>query len=89
VTGNAAIDRAAALFGESASRVVVSASDVHVAQVLDRAAATGVPARVVGRTVGNRLRVVVGGHPALDLGVDEAERAWSGAIERYFVKRVA
>ena len=79
----------AALFGESASRVIVSTAVDVVAEVLERAAAAGVPARVVGRTGGNRLRIAVGGHMAVDLTVDEAERAWASALERYFVKRVA
>jgi phosphoribosylformylglycinamidine synthase II len=84
-----ALNRAAALFGESASRVIVSTSVDLVAGVLERAAAAGVPARVVGRTGGNLLRIAVGGHLAVDLTVDEAERAWASALDRYFVKRVA
>jgi phosphoribosylformylglycinamidine synthase len=83
------VNRAAALFGESATRVLVSMAADMVTEVLERAAAAGVPARVVGRTGGNLLRVAVGGHIAVDLTVDEAERAWSSALERYFVKRVA
>jgi phosphoribosylformylglycinamidine synthase len=84
-----AIDRAALLFGESASRVVVSAAVDLVTEVLERSAAAGVPARVVGRTGGNLLRIAVGGHMAIDLTVDAAERAWASALDRYFVKRVA
>jgi hypothetical protein len=48
-----------------------------------------VPARVIGETGGNRLRMAVGGVMAIDQPVDAAERAWSSAIERYFEKRVA
>jgi hypothetical protein len=48
-----------------------------------------VPARVIGQTGGNRLRIAAGGEAVIDLSVDEAERAWSAAIEQYFVKRVA
>ncbi len=84
-----AMNRAAALFGESASRVIVSTTVDNVTEVLERAAAAGVPARIVGRTGGNLLRVAVGGHMAIDLSVDEAERAWSSAVERYFQRRVA
>ena len=84
-----AINRAAALFGESATRVVVSAAVDVVTEVLERAAGAGVPARVVGRTGGNLLRIAVGGRIAVDVTVDEAERAWASALDRYFVKRVA
>ncbi len=81
--------RAAALFGETASRVIVSTTVDSLTEVLERSAAAGVPAWVVGRTGGNLLRIAVGGHMAIDLPVDEAERVWSSVIERHFARRVA
>ena len=42
-----------------------------------------------GQTGGNLLRIAVGGHMAVDMPIHDAERAWSSALERYFVKRVA
>jgi hypothetical protein len=48
-----------------------------------------VPARVIGQTGGNRLRMAVGGEMVVDLSVTEAQQTWSTAIEQYFVKRVA
>jgi phosphoribosylformylglycinamidine synthase subunit PurL len=89
VARDARVNLAAALFGESASRVVLSISPDDVTTVLERAAAANVPARVIGETGGNRLRIAVAGETAIDVSVDEAERVWSTAIERYFVKRVA
>jgi len=83
------IARAAALFGESASRVVISTTVDKVTTLLERAAAADVPAAVVGRTGGDRLRIAVGGEMTIDLTIDEAERVWAGAIERRFQKRVA
>jgi phosphoribosylformylglycinamidine (FGAM) synthase-like enzyme len=83
------INDVAALFGESASRIVVSAAPDAVAEVLSRAAAAQVPARVIGETGGNRLRITIAGRVVMDVAVDEAERVWSTAIERHFVKRVA
>ena len=53
------------------------------------AAAANVPARVIGQTGGNRLRIAVAGEIVIDQSVDEAERVWSTAIDRYFVQRVA
>jgi phosphoribosylformylglycinamidine synthase II len=89
VSRDVAVNRVAALFSESASRVVVSTTVDTVTDVLELAAAAGVPARVVGRTGGNLLRIAVGGQMAIDLPVDVAERAWAGAMERYFQRRVA
>jgi phosphoribosylformylglycinamidine synthase len=77
------------LFGESATRVIVSAVPDDVTRILERAAAAKVPARVIGQTGGNRLRIAVGGEMVIDQSVDEAERAWSTAIDQYFAKRVA
>ncbi len=89
VARDARMNDAAALFGESASRVVVSAAADQVAEVLTRAAAARVPARVIGQTGGNLLRIAVSGRVVIDLAVDEAEHAWSTAIEKYFAKQVA
>ena len=83
------VNRAAALFGESASRVVVSAAPEAVSEVVRRASAAGVPSRIIGRTGGRSLRIAVGGDVAVDVTVADAERAWADAVQRYFAKRVA
>jgi phosphoribosylformylglycinamidine synthase len=89
VARDSRINVAAALFGESASRVVVSVVSDELTAVLQHAAKFGVPARVIGQTGGNRLRMAVAGTIVIDQSVDEAERVWSTAIDRYFAKRVA
>jgi phosphoribosylformylglycinamidine synthase len=89
VSRRAAVNCAAALFGESSSRVVISAAPESVRVVLARAASAGVPAAVVGRVGGTAIRIAVGGTEAIDVPVDECERAWSTAIERYFAQKVA
>ena len=89
ISRDSLINDAAALFGESSSRVVVSAVVDEVTEVLERAAAAGVPARVIGETGGNRLRIAAGGRAVVDVAVDEAERLWSTAIETHFQRRVA
>ncbi len=77
------------LFGESASRVVVSVRPDDVATLLQVAAEAGVPAHVIGLTGGAHLRIRVAGSPAVDCSVTEAERVWSGAIERHFLRATA
>ena len=89
VSSNVSLNRAAALFGESASRVVVSVSPARLADVLARAASAGVPARAIGEVGGSALRISVAGKTAIDMPVGDAERAWSTVIERHFAKRVA
>jgi phosphoribosylformylglycinamidine synthase subunit PurL len=73
---------AATLFGESASRVVMSVADGHVAQVLGAAASAGVPAQVVGRTGGGDIRIDVDGITAVLMPVVAAEDVWATAIGR-------
>jgi phosphoribosylformylglycinamidine synthase subunit PurL len=89
VARDALLNVAAALFGESASRVIVSLVPDDVTAVLQRAAAANVPARVIGETGGNRLRMAVGGDLVVDQPVAGAERVWSTVIEQHFSKRVA
>jgi phosphoribosylformylglycinamidine synthase len=89
VSSRERINVAAALFGESASRVAVSAPPGNVTEVLQRAAASGVPARVIGETGGNRLRMAVAGSIEVDVSIEQAEQAWSDVIERMFRRKVA
>jgi phosphoribosylformylglycinamidine synthase subunit PurL len=77
------------LFGESPSRVIVSVAHVDVQTLCSWAVDAGVPARVIGRTGGARLRMSVNGHAAIDLTVKEAETIWSTALENRFKRRVA
>jgi phosphoribosylformylglycinamidine synthase len=79
----------AALFGESASRAVVSVSPENRAALLALAECAGVPAAFIGTTGGPRIRVRVGGTGAVDIGLDEAEPLWTTTIERYFAGRAA
>ena len=90
VSRRAAVNRAAALFGgyDIARRDLYRAETAKCV-VLARAASAGVPAAVVGRVGGTAIRIAVGGTDAIDVPVDECERAWSTAIERYFAQKVA
>jgi len=89
VSSDQYLNDAAALFGESASRIVVSTAADDITRVLELAAAANIPARVIGQTGGNRLRIATGGRVTIDMATDDAERAWSAAIESYFAKKIA
>jgi phosphoribosylformylglycinamidine synthase len=79
----------ATLFGESASRVVVSVSPGRVGQLLSMAAAANVPAAQIGIVGGDRIRISVAGERVVDESLAAAERIWSTAIEEYFERRRA
>ena len=74
----------ATLFGESASRVVVSVDPERTVELVRLAGEEGVPAAVVGRVGGNRIRIAIDGAAAVDEPLAEAERIWSQAIGRFF-----
>ena len=79
----------AAMFGESASRVVVSVAPSRVVELQTLAVEAGVPVTIVGRVGGHRIRVAVAGRGVLDEPLAEAERLWSDAIGNHFESRRA
>ena len=88
-SGGGDLDVAAALFGESASRVVVSVADGREAELLARAAEAGVGAQPIGRTGGARCRMAVGEVVAIAAAVAELERVWEQGLARYFEDEAA
>jgi phosphoribosylformylglycinamidine synthase len=84
-----AIAEAAALFGESASRVIVSTSADSAQSVLERAAGAGVVALCIGTAGGSDLRIALDDQVAIELPIAAAEQAWSVAIARHFQRHVA
>jgi phosphoribosylformylglycinamidine synthase subunit PurL len=76
----------ALLFGESQSRVVLSANPAHRQSILDQAAKAGVPAEVVGTVTGHRLMIQVGSERSaattIDLPIDVLHERWAGSLER-------
>jgi phosphoribosylformylglycinamidine synthase len=79
----------ATLFGESASRVIVSVTPAHTAAVLSAAQAAGVPAERIGVTGGDGLRVRMGDVVVLESAVAGLEDVWSTSIETQLGGQVA
>ncbi len=80
---------AATLFGESASRAIVSVKAANLQKLLQLAGELGVPARSIGTTRGSRIVMTIGGSPSIDCAVAEAEQVWAHALGRYFAGRAA
>jgi phosphoribosylformylglycinamidine synthase len=72
----------ATLFGESASRVVVSARPENIDALRAMAEELGVPAQVIGSTGGSRITLKVDGVTAIDVDARQAELRWATAIEQ-------
>jgi phosphoribosylformylglycinamidine synthase subunit PurL len=74
----------ATLFGESASRAVVSTARERTHELLALATAAGVPAKQIGTVGGERIHIAIDDRAVIDETLAEAERNWSGALDRYF-----
>jgi phosphoribosylformylglycinamidine synthase II len=70
------------LFSESAHRAVVSFEPGRERLVLEAAARHGVPTSLLGRVSSGALRVLVNGHPALALSLEEMRNVFEGSFVR-------
>jgi phosphoribosylformylglycinamidine synthase subunit PurL len=79
----------AVLFGESASRAVVSVRPENVPALLQLAGELRVPAARIGRTGGSRITIGLDDRVEVDCQVSEAEQIWATALGRHFAGRAA
>ena len=77
----------ATLFGESASRIVISVASEHLDTIMTAASEAEVTAREIGRVGGDTIRVSVNGQAAIESKVSIAEHAWATAIETRMRRR--
>jgi phosphoribosylformylglycinamidine synthase len=69
------------MFGEDASRIVVSCDPAKVSEIQKTAEKFGVAADVLGETMGDRLEVSLDGEPVLSLPVAELSAGYEEALE--------
>jgi phosphoribosylformylglycinamidine synthase len=74
--------RDAVLFGESQSRVVLSAKPAHRQAILDQAKRLGVPAEIIGSVTGTRLSIRLGDAMMVDMSVSTLHDRWALSIEQ-------
>jgi phosphoribosylformylglycinamidine synthase II len=79
----------AALFSESASRVLVSVRPEDGPTVLRLAAEAGVPAQQIGQTGGTRLKMRVEGQTVIDCDLAAAKERWTTGLSGYFEQRAS
>ncbi len=72
------------LFGETQSRILVTASSQHLARLLALAKDKGVSARKIGATGGANIRIIHLNNTLIDLDVQSAFKAWKKAIPELF-----
>jgi phosphoribosylformylglycinamidine synthase subunit PurL len=70
------------LFGEDASRVVVSCDPAHVERIKQIAEEYGIFADLLGETGPERLEISIGGQPQVSASVEELRASYEGALEK-------
>ena len=75
------IRKDALLFGESQSRIILSAKQNNADKILQIAKENNVPASIIGKVEGKK--VVIG--DLIDISLNDASQAWSKAIEKALV----
>ncbi|MGA9352846.1 MAG: phosphoribosylformylglycinamidine synthase subunit PurL [Terriglobales bacterium] len=70
------------LFGEDASRVLLSCDPVHLPRIKQVAEDFGVKADTLGETGGERLEITIDDQPAISASVEELREAYEGALEK-------
>jgi phosphoribosylformylglycinamidine synthase subunit PurL len=70
-----------ALFGEDASRIVISCDPGNVARIKEVAAKHGAAAEVIGETISEQLEISLDGTVVISAPVPELSAAYEGALE--------
>ncbi|HXP47491.1 MAG TPA: phosphoribosylformylglycinamidine synthase subunit PurL [Terriglobales bacterium] len=70
------------LFGEDASRILISCAREHIGRIQELAVEYGVAAEVLGETVSEKIEILVDGRQVAAAGVSELKEAWASALER-------
>ena len=69
------------LFGEDASRIVVSCDPAHLARIKEVAGRYGVAAIRIGETISDRLEVALDGKAVISAAVSDLKQSYEGALE--------
>jgi phosphoribosylformylglycinamidine synthase len=70
------------LFGEDASRVVLSCDPQHLPRIQRVAGEYGISADVLGETGTDRVEIAVGEQPVISASVEELRYSYEGALEK-------
>ncbi|HLI64269.1 MAG TPA: phosphoribosylformylglycinamidine synthase subunit PurL [Terriglobales bacterium] len=70
------------LFGEDASRVVISCDPQNLGRIQEVAGKYGVESELIGSTISGKLEIRVDGNLTAAAGVSDLKDAWAGALEQ-------
>ena len=69
------------LFGEDASRILISCDPQSVARIKQVAGKFTVSAQQIGSTISGKLEIAIDGKPAVTANVSELKAGWAGALQ--------
>jgi phosphoribosylformylglycinamidine synthase II len=75
--------RAALLFGESPSRIILSAKAKHVTRVKELARENGAVCSIIGEVGGDQLRIACDGESLIEASIASLEHPWRDALPSY------
>jgi phosphoribosylformylglycinamidine synthase len=70
------------LFGEDASRILISCDPINVERIKEIALEYGLSTESIGETVQDKLKIRVAGAVAAEAVVSDLRDAWDGALRR-------
>jgi len=70
------------LFGEDASRIVLSCDQSHVSGIKQVAARHGISANLIGHTIPDLFEISISGRTVVSAKIDDLRKEWDTALER-------
>lgn len=77
------IRKDAMLFGESQSRIILSADKINVEKIANIAEKKDVPVAVIGKVIKNGLKVNINSRSVIELSCGKIKKAWKNTIKNY------
>ncbi len=84
---DSSIRKDALLFGESQSRIILSANKMDVNKVMALAEKRNVFANVIGKVTKNNFKININSRPVINLGCNEIKEVWKNSLGNYMEKK--
>ncbi|MDP6626029.1 MAG: AIR synthase related protein [Nitrospinota bacterium] len=77
------IRKDALLFGESQSRIILSAEKKHIEEIINIAEKKRVPVKIIGQVIKKGLKVYINSKSVIELGCDKIKKSWENTLRNY------
>jgi phosphoribosylformylglycinamidine synthase len=84
---DSSIRKDALLFGESQSRIILSANKMDVNKVMALAGKRNVSANIIGKVTKNNFKININSRPVINLGCNEIREVWKNSLGNYMEKK--